>query len=156
MRLIKTLALALLAAACATEENHAFVATTPGTATVTTTKNLDYALLAVRRGETGPWTVDGFYCERGDAGALVIARDSGWRMMREPVSGLDAGIVTANVTTRLQSDPITRDVAIHIECDDTGLCSLSGQTGSVFAAHRAIEDTLAIPGVRVVESRLTF
>jgi BON domain-containing protein len=156
MRLIKLLVVSLLAASCASEGNHAYVATTPGTATVTTSQNLDFALLAVQRGETGPWSVDGFYCERGDAGVLIIARDSGWRSLREPVAGFDTGIVTANVVARLQSDPVTRSESIRIECDDSGLCSLAGHVPSVFAAHRAIEDTMAIPGVRVVESHLTF
>ena len=156
MKLIKLLVVSLLATACASEGTHAYVATTPGTATVTTTQGLDYALLAVQRGESGPWTVDSFYCERGDDNSLVIARDSSWRSMREPVAGFDSGIVTANVVTRLQSDPVTRSESIRIECDDTGLCSLNGHLQSVFAAHRAIEDAMAIPGVRVVESHLTF
>ena len=156
MKVIQLLVVSLLATACATEENRAYVATTPGTATISTTQSLDFALLAVQRGETGPWSVDSFYCERGDEGSLIVARDSGWRYQREPVAGFDAGIVTANVTARLQSDPVTRSERIRIECDDTGLCSLGGHLQSVFAAHRAIEDTMAIPGVRVVESHLTF
>ena len=57
---------------------------------------------------------------------------------------------------RLQTDPVTRSERIRIECDDTGLCSLAGQVQSVFAAHRAIEDTMGVPGVSVVESHLTF
>jgi len=156
MKLLKLLVVSFVALGCATEGTQTYVATTPGSATVVTTQNLDYALLAIQRGETGPWTVDGFYCEAGDDGALVIARNSGWRALREPVAGYDSGMTTANIVQRLQADPVTRSERIRIECDDTGLCSLNGQVQSVFAAHRAIEDSMGAPGVSVVESHLTF
>ena len=156
MKLTGILLFGLVAIGCATEENRAYTATTPGSTTLATSQSLDYALLAAARGERGPWSVDGLYAERGDDGALIVARDSGWRALRQPVAGLDAGIVTANITARLASDPVTREARIRIDCDDTGLCSLSGHLPTVFAAHRAIEDTLAVPGVMAVESHLRF